>query len=66
MQQAIRDLHPMPGPAVYRREGGDVYPKLNQGFHVKVRLDGSAWVGDGSVEKINPDELVEVVQDGKS
>lgn len=52
---------------VYRRANGELYIKLNGQFHVKTKLgkdkdDKLMWIGDGSVEQIDPDEHVEMVQ----
>jgi hypothetical protein len=50
--------------AVYRRPNGQLYIKLNERFHIKTKLseDGKSWLGDGTVEELDPNEKVEVVQ----
>lgn len=63
----IGNLSAMPEPNIYRRANGDLYLKLNQEFHVKVKLgrnkdNESVWLGAGSVERLNPNEKVEVIQ----
>jgi hypothetical protein len=47
--------------AVYRRNTGALFIKLNESFHVKCRLsdDGRSWLGDGRAEALDPAELVE-------
>ncbi len=61
----ISTLPSMPKPAVYRRANGGVYLKLNEGWHVKVKLseNKSSWLGDGTTEKIDPNEEVEIIQE---
>ncbi len=60
----ISSLPAMPKPAVYTRRGGATFLKLNENFHVKTKLssNGKTWLGDGTAEKLNPDEMVTVVQ----
>ena len=60
----ISALPAMPKPAVYRRANGGVYLKLNTDWHVKAKLsdDNRAWLGDGTAEKIDPDEQVKIIQ----
>ena len=52
------------GAAVYRRDNGDTYIRLNKAFHVKGKQkpSGGGWLGDGMAEKIDLDELVEVIE----
>ncbi len=64
LRAPIGSLRSMPNPEVYRRENGLVYLKLNAEFQVKVFYDPAkgAWVGNGSAEKLDPAEMVEVVR----
>lgn len=51
------------GAAVYKRNDGSTYLRLNERFHVKVRkavLKGG-WVGQGNAEVLDPNEEVEVI-----
>ena len=50
--------------AIYRRNNGVIYIKLNDQWHVPGKLseDKKSWLGNGTTEKIVPNELVEVVQ----
>lgn len=56
------------GAAIYRRKDGSTYMRLNDEFHVKVKIGiypGDAeesWLGDGCAEKIDPEEEVEIIQ----
>jgi len=77
MMTAISELSMIPIPEsepvayrrrVYRRANGDLYVKLNDQFHVKVKFSASKegrhmWVGRNSPAKeLDPNEQVEVVQ----
>ena len=64
----IGELTAMPNPSVYRRQGGQLYLKLNVEFHVKTKLsdNGKSWLGDGFGEALDPNEEVELIQDGES
>lgn len=58
----ISELSAMPAPAVYRRSDGETYAKLNEAFHVKaIRKADGAVVGNGTAEKLDPDEVVTVL-----
>lgn len=57
----ISELSAMPNPAFYRRCTGDLYLKLNESWHVKAKVVDGKIVGDGSAEKIAPDEEVSVI-----
>ena len=64
-KQSIGDLPAQAGEkAVYLRESGAIYVKLNEQFHVKARLsdDGQKWLGVGMTETLDPDELVLRIQ----
>lgn len=61
----ISELPAMPTPAVYKRANGDLYLKLNEKWQVKAKLDDGKWKGDGVTEQIDPDEVVQVIQEGK-
>lgn len=58
----IGKLAGMPEPNVYRRSNGGLYLKLNEQFHVKTKLVGKEWLGDGSAEELDQNEEVEVIQ----
>lgn len=63
----IGKLSTLPEASVYRRESGDLYLKLNEQLHVKTKCGNDdygkiTWLGDGSVEQLDPNERVEVVQ----
>ncbi len=49
--------------AVYKRADGRIFLKLNERFHVAIRLsdDGESWLGDGCVEAFHPKERVEAI-----
>ena len=48
---------------VYRKRNGEMYMKLNEIFHVKTKQGPeTSWLGDGSAEVLDPDEVVEVIQ----
>ena len=51
--------------SVYRRDTDELYIKLNKEFHVKVKYDKNEgmWLGDGLAEELDPDEVVEVIQE---
>lgn len=57
----ISELSAMPNPAFYRRYTGALYLKLNENWHVKAKVVDGKIVGDGSAEKIAPDEEVSVI-----
>jgi hypothetical protein len=64
MRKKINELPANPAcSAVYRRDNGDLYLRLNDEFHVKgkPRVKDGEWIGDGSAERLDPDEEVEVV-----
>jgi hypothetical protein len=65
MMSQINAISAIPDSTVYRRKDGSLYLKLNEGFHVKVKItlsDGETrLLGDGCAEKLNPEEEVEVI-----
>lgn len=62
MRKAIRDLPANPAcSAVYRRDNGDTYGRLNDDYHLKVRIEGDSVIGDGVAEKLDLNEVVEVI-----
>jgi hypothetical protein len=64
LQARIDSLPKNPaGAAVYVRPNGQTYLRLNERYHVKVKpmMENGSWVGDGSSEEINPNEVVEVI-----
>ena len=58
----ISALSPMPNMTVYRRANGDLYGKLNNEYHVKVRVDEEGVFGEGTAETLDPGELVTPLQ----
>ncbi len=61
----IRTLPENPaGCAVYRRNNGEIFLRLNERFHVRVKKGKTktSWIGDGNAEQINLDEEVEVIR----
>ena len=51
------------GAAVYKRNDGSTYLRLNERFHVKVRkaFFKTGWIGQGKAEALDPNEEVEVI-----
>jgi hypothetical protein len=54
--------HPA-GCAVYRRDGGEIFMRVNAGYHIPATLnaDGTA-TGCGVIEAIDPNEEVDVIK----
>jgi len=53
--------------AVYRRQSGELFIKLNEAFHVKTKPGSdeeghSLWLGDGIADRFDPKEEVEVIE----
>lgn len=50
----------LPVQTVYRRSNGQLFYKITEKQHVKVRLDPgkNSWLGDGIVENFDPAEIV--------
>lgn len=50
----------LPLQVVYRRSNGQLFYKITEKQHVKVRLDPgkNSWIGDGIVENFDPGEIV--------
>jgi hypothetical protein len=55
----ISEFSAMPNIVPYKRQDGTTWGKLNEQFHVriKVKTDGSI-VGNGIAEKLNSNEIV--------
>jgi hypothetical protein len=49
------------GP-VYRRRNGQTYRKLSDSRHIPSHCLDGAWVEDGCIERLDPNELVEVLE----
>jgi hypothetical protein len=51
---------------VYRRSSGELYLKLNDESHVRVRLEntprGMSWIGDGRAEVLDQNEIIDLIQ----
>jgi hypothetical protein len=64
MQVKIGSLPKNPaGAAIYMRQNGQTYFRLNESLHVKATLNvaNGSWTMNGSAEKIDPEEVVEVI-----
>lgn len=48
------------GPA-YLRRNGQTYLKISESLHIHATWTGGIWIGDGRTERLNPNELVDVV-----
>lgn len=63
MKKQIRDLPANPAcSAVYKRDDGNFYIRLNDKLHVKSKRgeEEGQWIGDGAPEQLDPNEEVEV------
>jgi hypothetical protein len=58
----IADLPANPAAsAIYRRDGGEIFIRLNKRFHVPGYEKGGRWIGNGMAEEIDLTEIVEVL-----
>lgn len=49
----------MPNPTLYRRRiDNEVYVKLSDEFQIKVTIENGRFIGKGSAEALDPDEIV--------
>ena len=59
----ISEFTAMPKMAPYKRKDGTTWGKLNEQFHVKVVVKpGGSISGDGTAEKLDPNEIVDRFQ----
>ena len=61
----IRELPANPVCSAVYRIGTQLYLRLNDEFHVKGKAGSRSgeWIGDGVAERLDPEQLVEVVFD---
>jgi hypothetical protein len=49
------------GGAAYRRRDGRTYRKISESLHIQAYWRGGIWIEDGCTERLDPNELVNVV-----
>ena len=55
----------LPNGTIYNRNNTDLpgfYYKFSEELHVKAKLGGKNWIGDGCLEPLDPNEKVLVIQ----
>ncbi len=65
VQKRIADLPANPAASSVYRINGQLYIRLNDDYHVKGKIGSQAgqWIGDGVAEKLDPEQVVDVVFD---